>query len=562
MKIFSLLQVKYAQYESAVKQYIANALSQYKTSWGNNTVFGQLMSVLNATVQNIMLYIEDSLVEQNKYTAQRKKSVYGLAAQSGYKPSLGHASTVQLAISYTPTNASNLNILIKNHEQLTCTQNGLVYNLVLPQEAIIMSLEKDNTTRYIQAVQGKFETQTFISTGGKYYTQNIKFIGNLDEEYIEVKVNDEKWEKVDSFYDMNSNAKQYVTSISPISGLDLIFGNGKFGKQLVDGDVIEISYLVHDGELGNIDVSMETYFVFNNLLQDIAGEEVDGNGVFNVTFATLDSITSGTNSESIDQVRQMIGLNSRSFVLAHPDHYKSFINKFSFCGYNRTWTEPGSMVVNSLIMKNYKQLLGEGKTYFDLLPEDFKLTNLQKQSIINCINKSGNQLAGIIYNIFDPQLCKYALYLHIKLKNTNYDKEFIDSKIRNLVGEFFSNIQSDIFIPKSDIIHLLKSEIPEIDGVDAYFLSERNENAIETGSYINTIYNYDQSKGIYQKKTEKVYLYEGENPNLGLDNHGNIYLQNDEQFPVLMGGWDYLSVDQLGDKQEVMITDPLIIIYE
>ena len=163
MKIFSLLQVKYTQFENAVKSYLSKTLSQYNTSYGNNTIFGQLINVLNATVQNIMLYIEDSLVEQNKYTAQRKKSIYGLAAQSGYEPSLGKTASVQLAISYMPTNVSNLNILIKNHEQLTCTQNGLIYNLILPQEAIVMSLEKDNSTRYISAVQGKFEKQTFIS---------------------------------------------------------------------------------------------------------------------------------------------------------------------------------------------------------------------------------------------------------------------------------------------------------------------------------------------------------------------------------------------------------------
>ena len=51
------------------------------------------------------------------------------------------------------SNASNLNVFVNNHEELTCTQNGLVYNLILPQEAIVMSLEKDNSSRYLYAVQ-------------------------------------------------------------------------------------------------------------------------------------------------------------------------------------------------------------------------------------------------------------------------------------------------------------------------------------------------------------------------------------------------------------------------
>jgi hypothetical protein len=57
---------------------------------------------------------------------------------------------------------------------------------------------------------------------------------------------------------------------------------------------------------------------------------------------------------------------------------------------------------------------------------------------------------------------------------------------------------------------------------------------------------------------ENVKIYPGENPNIGLDNHGNIYLKSDSQFPVLMGGWDYKNSE--GDL--ITITDPLTIIFE
>ena len=558
MKLFSLVQTKYYQFENTVKNYLSKTLSGYNTSYGNNTIFGQLMNVTGSVVQNMMMYIEDAMVEQNKYTAQRKKSIYGLAALSGYNPSLGKAAAVQLSISYTPTNAKNLNIIINNHEVLTCTQNGLTYNLILPQEAIIMSMDKDNSSRYIYAVQGKFEKQSFISTGGKYYTQNINFLGNLDVDYMEVKVNNKKWEYSDSFYDMSPNGEQWTYKISPMSGIDIVFGNGVHGKALKDGDKIEVTYLIHDGESGNLDINLDTYFLFENLLKDINNNEVDGNGVFNVTFATHDAVTSGSNSESIDQVRRMIGLNSRSLVLADPKNYKMFLNRFSFCGYNRTWSEKGSMIVNSIIIKNYKLLLNNNKTYFDLTEKDFVLSDMQKNSIKNCIENTGNQLAGVVYNIFDPVLYKYAMYVHVTPKSINYDKGYVESKIRNLVAEFFSDIQSDIFIPKSDIIQLLKNNVSELDSVEVYFLSEKNEQAILNQQYIKTTYKFDPSLGMYNKIQETIYVYPGENPNLGLDKHGNIYLESDEQFPVLMGGWKYLN----SANQEVHVTDPLIIVFE
>lgn len=558
MKIFSLLQTKYNNFDSAVRRYLSQTLSKYNSNYGNNTIFGQLINVLGATVQNVMLYIEDSMVEQNKYTAQRKKSIYGLAALSGYKPSLGQSAQVSLSISYIPTNTDVLDVVINNKEQLVCTQNGLTYCIILPQEAIILSAEKDNSTRYVSAVQGRFETQKFVVEGGKYYTLNFNYIGNLDTKFLKVKVNNKEWEYVDSFYDMIPDGEQWTYKISPIGGIDLVFGNDVHGRALSNEDVIEVSYLLHDGENGNLDINTETYFAFNNNLKNISGEEIDGNSVFNVTFASNDAITSGSNSETVEQVRKMIGTNSRSLVLADPQNYKAMLNKLSFCGYNRTWTEKGSMVINSLIMRNYQLLLDEDTSYFDLKESDFKLTESQKSSIKNYIQSSGSQLAGAVYNIFEPEICKYAMYIYLKFSTKNYDKEYTTNQVRKLVGDFFSEIQSDIFIPKSDIIQLLKNNVEGLDGVDVYFLSEKNETAIQTGQYIKSTHKFNPSTNTYTTEKKYMYLYEGEDPNLGLDSHGNIYLESDEQFPVLMGGWDYLNQD--GD--EIKIDNPLIIIFE
>ena len=558
MKIFNLLETQYYNFTQNVKNYLSRVLSENESSFGNNTIFGQLINVLGNVVQNIMLYIEDSLVEQNKYTAQRKKSIYGLASLSGYNPSYGKAAGVQLKLSFIPSNYIKSNIILNNKENITCTQNGLQYNIILPQEAIILSVDNDNSDKFLYAVQGKFESQRFISTGGKYYTQNFNFVGNMDIEYLEVKINNEIWEKCDSFYDMTADAQQYTYKVSNISGIDIIFGNDKYGRSLHDGDVIEINYLVHDGEYGNLNPENNIYFVFNNILMDVNGNEFDGNNMFNLVLASNDSITSGSNSESIDQVKQMIGLNSRSLVLASPENYKNFLSKFSFCGYNRTWSERGSLYVNSLIIKNYKQLVNKGLDYFNLKENDFILTDSQKDSIKNCLNNSGCQLAGVTYNIFNPELCKYAMYIYVSPKSNKYDKQFITNKIRNLIGEFFCNINNDIFIPKSDIIHLLKTNIDEIDSVDIYILSEQNEKALITKQYKEDHYEYDAYTGLYKIYSETVYLYDNVNPNLGLDSHGNIYLQSNHKYPILMGGWDYMN----SDGTLVTITDPLIITFE
>lgn len=561
MKLFSLLETQYYNFSSAVKNYLSKTLSNYDESYGNSTIFGQLINVLSGVSQNIMLYIEDSLTEQNKWTAERKKSIYGLASQSGYEPSYGHTTGVQLKLSFTPAATQSLDVILNNHEQLICTQNGLPYCVVLPQETILLNVQKDPSSKFIYAVEGRFESQTFVSEGGKYWTRNFQFVGNIDTNYISVTVNDEPWDYVPSLYDMSANGKQYTYKVGYTGGIDLIFGNDKHGKSLKNNDVVKVTYLIHDGESGNINPHDETYFVFDNTLGDINGNAVDGNILFTVTFGTQDGVTSGANAEDLESVRLNIGFNSRSLVLASPENYKEYLSKFSFVGYNRSWSENGSMIINTLAMKNYKLNLNNGLDYFGLSENDFLLSDVQKNSIISSLETSGKLLAGVTYNIIDPEICKYMLSIYIKLKSTKYDKSYksyIENKIRNLVGEFFSNIASDQFIPKSDIEKLILDEIEEVDGVNCYFLSEKNETAIETNQYTINKYVWNPAKGKYDIIQQTVYLYNGENPGLGLDSHGNIELSSDHEFPVLMGGWDWLN----DEGEEVHVTDPLNIIFE
>ena len=557
MRLFSLRNIQFNQILSDITSYLANSTGSVKAI-NKSTVFGQLITVIAGIAHNIMLYIEDSLVEQNKYTAQRKKSVIGLAALSGYQPSYGKAAGVWVRVAHKVNNRTPLDVIISEHQQILCSQNGLYYNMILNKPAMVVKCDTNLANEYIYAVQGQFETQRFVASGGALYTQNIRFVSFMDTDYVEVKVNGETWTRRDSVFDMDANERAYTVKYNPISGIDIVFGNGVNGALIKEDDIIEVTYLLHDGESGNVDVNESGYFLFSRMLKDIAGDDVDGNTCFDIRFASDDAVAAGANSESIDQIRQMIGFNSRSLVLSDSNAYKAFLNKFSFVGYNRTWSDPGSLVVNSLVMRNYKLDMKAGEDYFKLREDQFKLSDIQKTSIQNAIGKSGMQLAGTAYDILDIELCKYACYVYLKLKDNSADHELISTQVRSLIGNFFGDINSDSYIPKSDIVNLIKNNIDDVEGVSCYFLSERNETAIQKEWYEDKQYLYDPSTGTYHTKTVTVRLQHGENPMLGLDAHGNIVIDSNHQFPVLMGGWDFLN--KAG--QEVTIADPLIIVYE
>jgi hypothetical protein len=118
-----------------------------------------------------------------------------------------------------------------------------------------------------------------------------------------------------------------------------------------------------------------------------------------------------------------------------------------------------------------------------------------------------------------------------------------------------------MFIPKSDIISVIKSASDAIDGVDLYILGEKNEKAIIDKYYINKIHTFNVSKGMYDVNEEMVYVNEGENPGIGFDEYGNIYLDNNDQFPVLMGGWSFRSSGPGEEPQYTTISDPLILVF-
>jgi hypothetical protein len=561
MKLFNLLQTRYTDFENQVKLYLSKTLTNYNENYGNNTIFGQLINVLGSTVQNVLLYIEDGLTEQNKYTAQRKKSIYSLAQLGGYNPSLGKAASCMVKMTVQPNNLGAYSVIIPNKTKLICSYNGLNYSILLPQEAITFSVADDVSNKFVQVVEGTFETQTFMVKGGQLYTQTVLFNSDIDLDYLEVKVNNEVWERREGLYDMDPNAKQYVVKTSLNKGIDILFGNDQYGKSIGFNDKVSVTYLVHDGELGNIETEEPIYFSFQDEIKDASGGTINGNEIFVIKLADENSVSGGTYSETAAQVREMIGYNSRALVLADPKNYKVFLNRFSFVGYNRTWSDEGSLVVNSIILKNYKQILERGSDYFNLKMSDLFLSEAQKSSIKNCIANSGQQLAGVTYNIIEPEICKYAVYVYLKMKEVQFDRTSVEQAIRDKVGEFFSNVQNDMFIPKSDIISIIKTASDTIDGVDLYILGEKNEKAIIDKQYINKIHTFNISKGLYDVNEELVYVGEGENPGIGFDEYGNIYLDNNDQFPVLMGGWQFRSSKQGEAPQYTTISNPLILVF-
>ena len=85
-----------------------------------------------------------------------------------------------------------------------------------------------------------------------------------DRDYVEVFVDGEKWSQAASLYDMSEGSKEYVISVGYDNEMDIMFGTGIYGKQLISGQSIVVNYITHSGVSGNISIDDDVDFVFNN----------------------------------------------------------------------------------------------------------------------------------------------------------------------------------------------------------------------------------------------------------------------------------------------------------
>lgn len=527
----SKLRIKASEIYEDAYEWLQKTYEQSKLVFTPASPFGQLMSVLSNITELIIYYIETSISELNITKARSADSIYGLAQLTGHTAFRGNSARGMLSIRLNNENddVEGDYVEIPNKATLYIEDNGLPYFLNLNNDFIRLS-KSNREFQYIEIIQGEIEKQTFTSNGDSLMSFSVITKSFTDNNLIKVYVNGEEWKKEESLYDINANEKAFIAKTSVNGGINIFFGNGEFGKIPDAGSEIVVEYVKCDGANGNIDGSIFN-ITFNTSGTDYQGNEIDLNDVLSVK--VIKAPTFGSNAENREFTKLIAPHMSKSFVLANPDnyiHYLSRYDMFSFIdAYNTKEDEylEDDNVVYLTLIPNINRKITDTKDYFNLTLDDFALSESEKEGVMNLINQSGRQLMTSEVVINDVVIKKYVLNIAVRYFE-NYTKETINSEIRSKLNTYFLNIQRRDRIPKSDIVSIIEN-IDGIDSVSAFFVSEENEKAIRDGFYYVPVYENDPytgiSKWIYNKK---VLLKENEDPNLGLDNFGDIVISKNE----------------------------------
>ena len=531
MGFFQNSRLKASELVQQAVEYLVVKYEQAANVFTPASPFGQLLSVISNIAELIFTYISHTAEELNIRTAQNIESIQGLAQLAGHEAYRGGSAYGVMGIKLNTSNDFEGNhIKIKNFSKFAINDTGCVYFMNLPTDSIKLSVG-GNSFVSVPFMQGEIESQTFTSNGTALQSFNPVIKGMTDHDNVAVRVNGKEWKKVNSLYDMpaydddNPEVSEcFVVKTSPTIGISIFFGNNSFGQIPPAGALIEVVYIRTSGMAGNSNSTGLTY-TFIDMGVDEYGNEVDLNEVLIVE--TIAPPMLGTNYENPEFTKAIAPKASKSFVLATPENYVSFLskyNQYSFIYAYHTKDDDDITDDNVIYLKiipNIKKKLSSSEDYFEVPVSEFVLDKYEKESLMGALENSGRMLIGTEVEIVDPEVKYFTINIILRYFE-NVDRSSISSNIRSLLNKYFLNISRSDIIPKSDLISLVES-IEGVDTCDVFFVSKDNEMAKKNGYY------YDEFGDI-------INVPKNEDPQVGFDSYGNLVMDKGCVY-VPRGGW-------------------------
>ena len=495
MSFFSKAKIKSTEIMEQAVSFLTEKYEQAASVFTVASPFGQLLVVIANISELIFTYISHTAEELNIRTAQNHESIFGLSRLVGHDPFRGSSAYGTLQIrpndSAIGLIGNGNTIVIKNFTKISIDETGETYFLNLTSDFLKLNLTEREPVN-VSIIQGEIESQKFTSNGEPLQTFNPIVKTMTDNDNVAVTVNGKEWKKVESLYDMPADdefgsGECFMAKSSINVGLTIIFGNGSFGTIPPAGAEIVVSYIKTAGSKGNV-YTKDLTIKFLDSGTDEYGNDVDLNETLDVS--TVYSPMLGSDYESPEFTKLIAPRTSKSYVLANPDNYITFLsryNQFSFIyAYNTkddNYVEDDNIVYLK-VLPNLKRKLNSNMDYFDIPTSEFYLSDDEITALSSAIEYSGRSLIGTEVQVINPIIQKFAINIIIRYFE-NANKTTIKTDIRKLLSTYFLNINRSDIIPLSDIISLVES-IDGVDTCDVFFATEKNEDAKKYGEYTKT----------------------------------------------------------------------------
>lgn len=206
-------------------------------------------------------------------TASLRENVVALAKQIGYKPKSRRApvSYVNFGVNFTGSAPST--ITLKKGTGFTTIFDEVLYQYVVADDQIVPVSSNFANFQNIPIYEGKLikntytfdsdDNQRFIIDNQKCDTTTIRvrvFESQFSTSFID-------YEYSDNILNVTSNSNVFFIEEVEDERYEIFFGDGRLGRALDNGNLVEITYILTNGPVTNTARS----FTFNGVLEDSQG---------------------------------------------------------------------------------------------------------------------------------------------------------------------------------------------------------------------------------------------------------------------------------------------------
>jgi hypothetical protein len=376
-----------------------------------------LLDILAYNTHYNALYNNLAVNEMFLDSAMKRNSVVSLAKTLGYTPRSAKCAEATVNVTIT-LNAVGPNVItIDRNNPFSTTVDGISYTFYNKEPITVTGSSSVYTANDVRLIEGEqLSFKYTVAPGTRYIIPNQ----NIDLSTVTVRVQEnstsadfETFTAATSLIGLEPTTKAYWIKEIDDGLYEIIFGDGVLSAGLVNGNVVNVEYLISNLDAPNGARSF-TY----------SGTPPVSNSV--VSVVTVSPASGGSIPEDVDSIRfnapRTYAAQNRAVTT---EDYKTLIyNNFSEAKSVTVW---GGEDNNPPVY---------GKTFICVRPKSAtKLTTQQKSDIINSILANKN-VVSVIPEIVDPD------YLNIALDVTVY---FNPRETKRTVKEIESLVINTIF---------------------------------------------------------------------------------------------------------------------
>ena len=532
--------ISFSNIKSEIERFLKSEYNKANILFSSASPYGQILLVLENLHQLSLLYLKNAInqFDLSQVNSNNERVIRNAAIYAGHNPGRGISATGTLK--FVLKSSADIEadipggrITLTNKTNLKNKTNGLDYSLNLGTDVITHRITP-NYQFFVPIIQGKWQTKNYTGDGTALQTISVKEIGRKDVENfnVQVLVNGDFWPTKNHIWEMLPGEMACVVRTGFDGGIDIVFGNEGFGAIPTIGSIIEVRYLITDGQLGNIFRRTSNDFKFIDDMLSADGQAINVDKVFNIEIYT--DINFGADKESLLFTKNILPISSNNFVLALPQQYAYAIKRLGVFSHVNAYEKSGTIFI--VATPNIRLFKNQNADYFSIDMAAFSLDNYEKSKIDKYLRAGGNIQLTRKYKVVSPVISYYVVNIFV-ISYSDATDDSVNAQILNKISEYFLDLSRIDRVPKLDIIREL-STITDIHSVDIQFISKKNEDYHNENMTMvaNKVNKYASS---FNTDISTATLVPGYNPYsvVGLDPVlGDIIFEPNE-IPVIRGGF-------------------------